>query len=187
MRFCPPYGRGAETLLTMLTSAELTPTVAVAVLLAGFGSVALLDTVATFGVDALAMVMTTLNVADAPVGSAAIMQVTVPAAPTAGVVHPNVGPAVCDSETKVVPAGRGSVMETLAASLGPLFTTTIVHVTFEPALAEAGPTFPIARSASWVAVAVAVALLLAELGSVVDVLTVVVLEIVVPPARLLGA
>src|SRR3954454_24011556 len=62
----------------------------------------------------------TLNVAVAPAGNDAIVQVTV-----APVVQVNVGPVICDSETNVVPAGRTSVSATFAASDGPAFATAI--------------------------------------------------------------
>ena len=52
------------------------------------------------------------------------VQVTVPLAPTAGVVHDQ--PATAGSETKVVPAGSVSLHDALAAASGPLFVTVIV-------------------------------------------------------------
>ena len=54
-----------------------------------------------------------VNVAEAEEGRVAIPQLTVG-------VQLNVGPDVCASETKVVPAGSASVIVTLCASLGPL-------------------------------------------------------------------
>ena len=63
----------------------------------------------------------TENVAVAPEASEAMLQVIV-----APVVQVNVGPAVCISETNVVPAGSVSVHETLAAADGPAFATVIV-------------------------------------------------------------
>ena len=53
------------------------------------------------------------NVAEAEEWRVAIPQLTVG-------VQLNVGPDVCASETKVVPAGSASVIVTLCASLGPL-------------------------------------------------------------------
>src|SRR5258705_5134265 len=63
--------------------------------------------------------ITKVNVAEAPDASEAIVQVIVPVAPTPGVAQLNVGPLVCDSETKVVPGGVVSVSENDAASDGP--------------------------------------------------------------------
>ena len=56
---------------------------------------------------ALVSVTTTWNVADAPEASVAMEQLTVPLAPTDGLVQVNVGPALCDVETKSPPAGSG--------------------------------------------------------------------------------
>jgi hypothetical protein len=55
-----------------------------------------------------------------------MVQLTVPVPPTAGVVHENVGPTVCDAETKVVFTGTASVRATLAAFDGPLFVNMTV-------------------------------------------------------------
>jgi hypothetical protein len=51
-------------------------------------------------------------------------QLTVPPAPTAGVVHNH--PAGAASETNVVPAGTASLSETLCASDGPPLLVSIV-------------------------------------------------------------
>jgi hypothetical protein len=74
----------------------------------------------------LAVFTTSWNVAVAAAGRAAMLHVTVPVPPTAGMVHVNTGPPVCAEETKVVCAGTASVSTTLAASEGPLFATVIV-------------------------------------------------------------
>src|SRR6266571_3080848 len=110
----------------MLTSAVLMPVVDVELLFAGLESGVALDTVAVFEMFALVVCTTKVNEADAPETSVAIEHVTVPVPPTGGFVQVNDGPLFCDSDTKVVPAGRGSDSETLCASLGPLFVTTIV-------------------------------------------------------------
>jgi hypothetical protein len=56
-------------------------------------------------------------------------------------------PCVVATETKLVPAGAGSATVTPVAALGPLFVTTIVHVTFPASDAGFGvPIFVIDRS-----------------------------------------
>ena len=144
--FWPPKADGADAVFTTLRSAGVMAVDAVAVLFAGFGSVVVELTVAVFAVEPLT-VITIWNVADAPAERVPIEQVTVPCAPGAGLMQLNVGPAVCDSETNVLPAGSGSVIVTFSASLGPRFVTMIVSVAFEPVLTFDGPVFEIARSA----------------------------------------
>ena len=67
----------------------------------------------------------------------AFVQLTVPFAPTIGVVHGQ--PAGDDSETNVVPAGSGSFNAALAAGSGPELTTVIVYVMFAPAITLSAP------------------------------------------------
>src|SRR5690349_16336152 len=62
-----------------------------------------------------------VNWADRPLAKEAKVHVTVPFVPTAGVEQLNVGPVFCTRETKVTPAGSGSVMLTLVAESGPAF------------------------------------------------------------------
>ena len=59
-------------------------------------------------------------------GKLEFVQVTVPPAPTAGVLHDQVGPEVCCNETKVMSPGRMSSISALAAASGPLFVTWMV-------------------------------------------------------------
>ena len=59
----------------------------------------------------------------APAASEGIVQVTVPAAPTAGVVH--VQPPGLTRERNVVPAGSVSERDTVVAALGPPFETVM--------------------------------------------------------------
>ena len=68
----------------------------------------------------------TVNVADAPEVSVAMVPLIVPVPPTGGLVRVNAGPDVCVSETKVVLAGRMSDSNTVWASLGPALATVIV-------------------------------------------------------------
>src|SRR5207245_6333828 len=64
---------------------------------------------------------TMVNVVVAPLARDAVVQLTVPVEPTAGVVQ--VQPAGCVSDWKVVSAGRGSFIVTLAAAFGPPLVT----------------------------------------------------------------
>jgi hypothetical protein len=68
---------------------------------------------------------TSVKAAELATASEAMLQLTVPVAPTAGVVQVNVGPDVCASETKVVPAGRASLNVAACAAPGPLFDRTM--------------------------------------------------------------
>lgn len=171
--------------VTVRSADVATVAVAVAVLFVDTGSVVVAATVAVFvivlpaGSDEAART-TSENVADAALTSVAAVQEMLPVPPAAGVVHVNVGPAVCVSDTNVVPAGTASVTVTPAASEGPPFAAVIVYVRFVPAVALAGPLFVIARSAATPTVAVAVAALFAGRGSEVVVDTVAVFVIVVP-------
>ena len=76
-------------------------------------------------------------------------------------------------ERNVSPAGVGSATLTPAASLGPLFVTTIVKAIVCPGVTDAGPVFVSETSAEPAATGVvAVAVLLPDAGSVVVALTV---------------
>jgi hypothetical protein len=123
-------GSGASEIATE-TSALPTPTAVIvaAESLAGSGSVVAEPAVTVLPmsepVTAPASTATTrVNVAVAPAPSVAAEQSTVPAAPTAGVVHDQ--PAGDASETKLVPAGTGSASVALVAAPGPAFATVIV-------------------------------------------------------------
>jgi len=59
-----------------------------------------------------------------PVGSDAMVHVTVPGAPTAGVTHPQ--PTGAATDAKVVPLGSESLSDTLDAASGPRFWTVTV-------------------------------------------------------------
>jgi hypothetical protein len=156
---------------------------AVAELFAEFGSAVAAAIVAVFemAAETVAGEKTKVNVACAPLASDAIVQLIVPVPPADGVVQVNGGPLFCVALTKVDPAGTGSVIVTLAASLGPLFTTATVNAT--AVFVGAVPAFlVIARSAEPLTVVEAVALLFPEAKSAVAVETVAVLLIVEPAA-----
>jgi hypothetical protein len=61
--------------------------------------------------------------AELPEVNVAIVQVTVPFVPTAGVEQRNAGPEFCCRETNVMPGGRGSLRDADAASSGPPLVT----------------------------------------------------------------
>jgi hypothetical protein len=105
-----------------------TAVVAVEALLAALVSVvadeadAVLETTAPLPIDgpsATASVKVAL-----PTAKDAFEQITVPVAPTAGVVQDQ--PAAADSETNVVPAGNGSESDAEAAAIGPALVTVSV-------------------------------------------------------------
>jgi hypothetical protein len=68
-------------------------------------------------------------VAVAPFASAPTVQVTVPLVPTVGLLKL---PVAEDEETKVVPAGNGSLTDTPEAASGPTFDNPIVYVICVP-------------------------------------------------------
>lgn len=100
-----------------------------ALLLPGAGSDAAEVTEAVFVIVPVAVGFTLIvmvNAALAPDASDARLQLTVPVPPTTGVVQLNAGPLVCIADTNVVPAGTGSLRDTVAAASGPLFVTMTV-------------------------------------------------------------
>jgi hypothetical protein len=117
--------------VTERSAAAMTLVVAVAELFPGTSSVVLLDMVAVLLIvvpsGVLAFTFTTmLKLALAFAAKVAMVQVTVPVAPGAGLVQEKDGPAVCAIDTNVVFAGVASLSETFWASLGPAFATLIV-------------------------------------------------------------
>jgi hypothetical protein len=94
-----------------------------------FGSNVALDTVALLVTKVPRVIVgetwtTSVKVVVPPFARVAAVHVTVPPAPTAGVEQVNAGP-VCESETNVVPEGRGSVTVAFAAASGPTLRTSI--------------------------------------------------------------
>ena len=122
-------GSGESTFVTD-KSAEPAPTVvaAVALLLPGVGSVVADDNVAVLlsTVPALTPAPTCATRVNAalPMANDAFVQLTAPAAPTAGVVQ--LQPAGEVSDTKVVPVGKVSDSDTVDALLGPALLAVIV-------------------------------------------------------------
>jgi hypothetical protein len=104
----------------------------------------------------------------------------------AGIVPREHGNAVTQFpavERNVKPAGVASATFAPAASLGPLFVTTIVNASVWPGVTDAGPVFVSRKSAEPDATGVeAVAVLLADAGSLLEALTVAALTIGFAPA-----
>jgi hypothetical protein len=116
-----PVADGPVKLFTTVTVVE-----ALAVLFAALGSVAAEPTLAVLLTVPLAVALvatTSVKLAAPPLASVARLHVTVPPAPTAGVVQVKAGPEFCTPDTNVVPAGNASVSVTLCALLGPALLT----------------------------------------------------------------
>src|SRR5882762_2303769 len=112
-------------------SGGVTTSVSVAVLLAGARSVSARLTVAVFVMGVVRSTFTTTaidRVAAAPAASLPMLQVTTPDASVQS-----------GAETNLVPAGRGSLIETLVACAGPLLRATSVYVVTSPALTASTP------------------------------------------------
>src|ERR1700687_2316681 len=98
-------------------------------LLAGLRSGVMLEASATLvmfvrGGTAAPTLATSVKLAEPPGARLAIVAVTVPLAPTAGVV--GVHPAGAEKLTKVKPAGNASFSDTLTAVCGPALFTVMV-------------------------------------------------------------
>jgi hypothetical protein len=164
---------------------EATTSVAVALLLARFGSVMaeLTEAVSLICVPAAVPAVTfktTVNVEE-PGAKLGSVQLIVPVAPIAGVVHDQ--PAGIVIDWNVVLAGVVSVMLAVVAVLGPLFVTTCVYVMLFPACTPCGlAELVMARSAESATCVLTVTLLLALFGSVVVDETVSVCAMFVPEA-----
>src|SRR5258706_1674684 len=115
---------GAAVVAAGWAAGAVTEVAALAELFAGLGSavVELADAVFVTVVPALATLdcTTSVKVAEAAAESEALVQVTAPVPPTAGVAQVNTGPDVCARDTNVVPAGRVSVNAVDCAAWGPL-------------------------------------------------------------------
>jgi hypothetical protein len=161
------------------------------VLFSSLGSKVAVDTVAVLlkvepGGVAGGMFATNVKFAIDPDGKFAIVQVIVPFVPTEGFEQLNAGPLFWVSETKVIPAGSGSVSDTVAAASGPLFITWMEKETSEPGAAVPGAVLVTERSARLLTVAVLVCELFALFESAEVVVTVAVFANVVPPVALPG-
>src|SRR5215213_2516879 len=152
----PPGGTGSalSSFVTTRSADGDTDVLAVPVLFVSSGSVVDELTVATFPiVDAGGVpgstLTTSVNIADAPEASDAVVAVAVPVSPTAGVLSVNAGPLDWLIDTNVVEAGISSVSVTDCAAFGPAFETTIVYVMFEFGVTGSGESvFVTARSAT---------------------------------------
>ena len=127
--FWPAFtGSGVSVFVIDRSADAATVVVEVALLLPGVASVVLDETVAVFEstvpLATPAPTLTTSVNAALPTAIDAFVQLTVPPAPTTGVVQ--LQPPGDDSETNVVPAGNVSETDVLAALLGPAFVAVIV-------------------------------------------------------------
>lgn len=127
--FVPSVAVAGAILDTPTSAAVVTVVVAVAVLLAAFGSAVADATAAEFAtavpLAALGLTRTTkVKVAEAPFAKEPVVAVTFPVPPTGGVVV--VQPAGALIETNVVLAGTASVSDASAALAGPAFVAVIV-------------------------------------------------------------
>src|SRR5215470_14934172 len=116
-------GSGESLFVTARSACVITPVVAVAVLLAVFGSFVALAAVAVLVMVAplatlLLSLTTMVKVAVSALATVALEKTTLPVPPTGGVVA--VQPAGAVAETKVVLAGTASVTVALLAEPGPL-------------------------------------------------------------------
>ncbi len=180
-----PTGSGLSTTVTPRSANADTNVFAVALLLPATGSVVVDDTVAVFEstvpLASAAPTLTTSVRTALPAGIEARVQLTVPPAPTAGVVQ--LQPPGFANDTNVVPAGSVSDTLTAAALLGPALVTVMVYVRLLPATTGSGvSTLVTDKSADAATAVVAVALLLALLLSPVFDVTVAVLLRTVPAA-----
>ena len=121
-------GSGLSVTVTARSACALTVVVAVLELLAGVGSV-VAELVVTVSLSTVpgatpAPTLTTSVKTEDPGVRLAMVELTVPVPPTAGVVLDQPPGEV--SETKVVPDGSVSLSETEAAALGPLLVTVTV-------------------------------------------------------------
>src|SRR5690242_9807218 len=120
-------GSGESDLVTWRSACVLTVVEAVAVLLAGVGSLVVEAAVAELEIvlplAALALTLTTMvKTAVSALATLAFEKTTLPVPPTAGLVVDQPVPVVTTADTNVVLAGTASVTVTLCAVPGPLFT-----------------------------------------------------------------
>lgn len=152
MTFAPAVTGSSTSILVTERSAlsGFTVVLAVAVLFAGVGSfgVALIVAVLLMeGTEAPVVATTSVKTSLAAAATDGFVQLTVPLAPTAGVLH--VHPTAAANETNVVLAGSGSLRVAEVPGPGPALETVIVYVRFPPTVSAIGkPVFVTAMSAS---------------------------------------
>jgi hypothetical protein len=186
----PPAGADPAAVFSTERSGAVTTAPLLALLLTADGSAVAADTAAVLvivlpDVAAMSMLITIVNVAELPFASVAIVQLTVPVPPAAGVVHTKAGPLVCAKDANLAFTGTRSLRITVCASLGPEFATVIVYVAVPPRTAFAGPVLVTPRSAAVLIVVDAVDVLFAALASG-DVLVTVAVLLTLPAAALDG-
>ena len=125
MRFVPAVAVAGAVLTTEISALRVTVVVTVGLFPVAFGSEVAVETRAVLETvpDAFGAMWTVIEKVADPVANEPIVQLMLPVPPTAGLLHENAGPDVCEAETNVVFAGIVSVSETLAAAEGPLFVS----------------------------------------------------------------
>jgi len=136
MLFPAATGLGVPPFVTERSQITLTLVVTVVLLFALFGSELVAETVDVAVIVPMATVegtftTTTMSDEDPEPRLELSVQLTVPVAPTAGVVQ--VQPTGASTDWKVVFVGIGSVNPTPVAAAGPLFVTVCVYVMLFPA------------------------------------------------------
>jgi hypothetical protein len=125
VRFVPAVAVAGAVLTTEMSALRVTVVVTVGLFPVAFGSEVAVETRAVLETvpDAFGAMWTVIEKVADPVANEPIVQLMLPVPPTAGLLHENAGPDVCEAETNVVFAGIVSVSETLAAAEGPLFVS----------------------------------------------------------------
>jgi hypothetical protein len=148
-------------LATVNVALVLTSVVVVAELAPAEGSLVCAATVAVLlivvppGVDDLTWAMSVM-VAEAPLPSVALLQVTTPPLPTEGAVQAKLA-SLGVTETNVVLNGSESVTTTFCASLGPALLTVNVQVRLPPAVTGSGESLFVIETSAEVLTSVEVA------------------------------
>src|SRR2546421_4549809 len=162
--FCPAVTDAGPVFATAKSAAACTCVVLVAELLAEFGSTVL--------VLAVAVLVSTEPFGSLGLTRTTMVMVTVPAAsrgPRLAVTVPPdwlTVPCVDVADTKLTPAGKGSVTTVFSAAFGPELSTVSVYVSWVPAKTGSGLSVLVIDTSAWLmTVVLAVPVLLAVLGS----------------------
>jgi hypothetical protein len=173
-------GLGAPLSVTARSQAVATGVVVVVLLVSEFAAET--DEVAVIGVAVIlgATLTTTMMAADVFAARLGSVQVTLPVAPTAGLVH--VQPAGAETEANVALVGTASRKLTVVAAEGPLLVIVCMYVMSLPAYTARGVEAVLRARSAWDVEAVTVSDATAMLGPEVwfVAVTVAVLLMVVP-------
>src|SRR6185295_9415385 len=145
----PALAVDGPVLLADTSALAVTAVTAVALLLLGFVSAFVPNTVAVLlnvPEKAGLIVAVSVNCALTPEPRVTNEQSTLPVLPTPGRLQTADGPVFCTRETNVVPAGSESLSIAPGCASGPLLVAVMVHEIGFPANALAGPVFVTAIS-----------------------------------------